>query len=550
MTRVRIGTAAICMLLLCAGFTAPAYSHAVLMDSSPKAKQMFDTSPADVSVTFNEGVGPVFFRILDQAGKEVGSPGEILLDGTRMIMPLGATLPNGTYLMTYRVISADTHPVGATIPFSVGEPLAETDLTAAAPAEPTSGWTVVVALNRWILYAAMLLAAGSALFLVAFTVSLALVERTARVGRLAAMVGAVAYFLAIGFGGAEMVLGGGGAMFQPDGWSRGLSSTLMPSAAIGVPAMLLLWWALGGDGQQPRSIALLLGALAAIGSFLVTGHAATAAPVWLMATMVGLHLTATAFWFGALYPLYQSAKLESAHACGALMLRFSKLAVMAVGAVVLSGLVISWTQVQSVSNLLGNDYGEGLLRKLILFVAVLGIAAWNKLALTPALERGDDEAKHRIRTTIRVESALYLLVIGAAMALTLSTPPRALVEQSAGSSGAMQMGGAGFKTTVKSVEGYSVDIDLSPAAAGENMLMATVKNPAGEVIADLTDLEIIVTLESAGITDVRLKGESVGNGMWHVMIQEMLIPGEWVLEVDAFVSDFDKVQFSTPVDIR
>jgi copper transport protein len=550
MTRVRIGTAAMFMLLLCAGFTAPAFSHAVLMDSSPKAKQMFDTSPADVSVTFNESVGPVFFRILDQAGKEVGNPGEIRLDGTRMIMPLGATLPNGTYLMTYRVISADTHPVGATIPFSVGEPLAETDLSAAAQAEPTSGWTTAVALNRWILYAAMLLAAGSALFLVAFTVSLPLVVRTARVGRVAAVVGAVAYVLAIGFGGAEMVLGAGGAMFQPDSWSRGLASTLMPSAAIGVPAMLLLWWAFGGDGQQPRSTVLLLGALAAIGSFLVTGHAATAAPVWLMATMVGVHLTAIAFWFGALYPLYQSAKLESAQACGALMLRFSKLAVIAVGAVVLSGLVISWTQVQSISNLLGNDYGEGLLRKLILFVAVLGIAAWNKLALTPALERGDDQAKRRIRTTIRVEYALYLLVIGAAMALTLSTPPRALVEQSAGRSGGMQMGGAGFKATVKSADGYSVDIDLSPAAAGENMLMATVKNPAGEVIADLKDLEIVVTLESAGITDVRLKGESVGNGMWHVMIQEMLIPGEWVLEVDAFVSDFDKVQFSTPVNIR
>ena len=142
------------------------------------------------------------------------------------------------------------------------------------------------------------------------------------------------------------------------------------------------------------------------------------------------------------------------------------------------------------------------------------------------------------------------MVIGAAMALTLSTPPRALVEQSASNAAGMQMGGNSFKATVTSAEGYSVDIDLSPAAAGENMLMATVKSPAGEVIADLKDLEIVVTLESAGITDVRLKGEAVGNGMWHVMIQEMLIPGQWTLEVDAFVSDFDKVQFSTPVDIR
>ena len=549
MTRVRVA-AAVCAWLLGWGFAAPAHSHAVLMDSSPKAKQMFDTSPEEVSVTFNEGVGPVFFRILDQTGKEVGSPGDIRLDGTRMIMPLGSALANGTYLMTYRVISADTHPVGATIPFSVGEPLAETNLSAAAQAEPTSSWTTAVALNRWILYAAMLLAAGSALFLVAFTVSPPLMVRTASIGRLAAIVGALTYVLAIGFGGAEMILGGGGALFQADSWTRGLSSTLMPSATIGVPAMLLLWWAFGGDAQQPRGTALLLGALAAIGSFLVTGHAATATPVWLMATMVGVHLTATAFWFGAFYPLYQSSKLDSVQACGALMLRFSKLAVIAVGAVVLSGLIISWTQVESISNLLGNEYGEGLLRKLILFAIVLGIAAWNKLSLTPALMRGDEQAKRRIGTTIRVEYALYVMVIGAAMALTLSTPPRALVEQSAGNSAGMQMGGNSFKATVTSAEGYSVDIDLSPAAAGENMLMATVKSPAGEVIADLKDLEIVVTLESAGITDVRLKGEAVGNGMWHVMIQEMLIPGQWTLEVDAFVSDFDKVQFSTPVDIR
>lgn len=549
MTRMRVAAAA-CACLLGWGFAAPALPHAVLMDSSPKAKQMFDKSPEEVSVTFNEGVGPVFFRILDQTGKEVGSPGAIRLDGTRMIMPLGSALPNGTYLMTYRVISADTHPVGATIPFSVGEPLSETNLSAAAEASATSGWTIAVAINRWMLYAAMLLAAGSALFLVVFTVSRPLIARTERIGRLASVVGALTYVLAIGLGGAEMVLGGGSALFEADSWTRGLSSTLMPSAAIGVPAMLLLLWGFSGEPQQPRATALLVGALAAIGSFLVTGHAATAAPVWLMATMVGVHLIATAMWFGAFYPLYQSSRLDSAQVSGALMLRFSKLAVPAVAAVVVSGLVISWTQVESLSNLLGNDYGEGLLRKLILFAIVLGIAAWNKLALTPALERGDEEAKRRIGTTIRVEYALYVMVIGAAMALTLSTPPRALVEQSAGSAAGMQMGGDGFKQTVTSAEGYSVDIDLSPAAAGENMLMATVKGPTGEVLADLKDLEIVLTLESAGITDVRLKGEPVGNGMWHVMIQEMLIPGQWTLEVDAFVSDFDKVQFSTAVDIR
>jgi copper transport protein len=119
---VAAGRALLAACLLCVSLMPQrAWAHAVLMDSSPKAQQQLDVAPKEVAVTFNESVGPIFFRIIDKTGAEVGKPGEIRLDGTRMLMALGDSLPNGTYVMTYRVISADTHPVGATIPFSIGE---------------------------------------------------------------------------------------------------------------------------------------------------------------------------------------------------------------------------------------------------------------------------------------------------------------------------------------------------------------------------------------------------------------------------------------------
>ncbi|MDX2225087.1 MAG: copper resistance protein CopC [Rhodospirillaceae bacterium] len=549
LTRLVPRAAAVLAILLCQAWTQSALAHAVLMDSSPKAGQMLETAPKEVSVTFNENVGPIFFKLLDRTGKEVGAPGEIRLDGFSMILPLNEDLPNGTYVLTYRVISADTHPVGATFGFSVGEPMADMSAMSAGADQGATAWTYAVAANRWVLYAAMLLAAGSALFTLLLNAPASVNAAAYALGRTGAIAAAIAYFLSIGFGGAEMVMGGAGALFAADTWSRGLASTLTPSAAIGIPGMLILIWAFAAGPEKPKSGALAVGAAAAIGSFLVTGHAATAPPVWMMAPAVGVHLVATAFWMGALYPLYKSTRLMSVNESGALMTEFSTRAVWAVGAIVLSGVLITWTQVQSIGNLFGNDYATSLLSKLGLFVVVLALAAYNKTSLTPALERGDSGGAARIRTTIRVEYAVYILILGAAMTMTLTTPPRAIVAQGEGSGGmAMDMSG-GFKATVQN-QGYSAEFDLSPAKAGENMLMVTVKDSGGNVLTEMADLELVAALESAGISDITLKGEKMPNGMWHVMVKEMIIPGEWTLRVDAFVSDFDKVGFETKVQIK
>ena len=328
---------------------------------------------------------------------------------------------------------------------------------------------------------------------------------------------------------------------------RSMGSTLTPSAAIGLPAMLVLIYAFGQSADKPKTGALTVGAIAAIGSFLVTGHAATAAPVWLMATVVAIHLFATAFWFAALYPLYKTTQATDASAAGAVMTKFSIWAMISVGAIVLSGVVMSAVQVETLEKLTNNDYGMRLIRKLILVAIILGLATYNKFALTPALERGDIAAAPKIRRTIRIEYALYVLVLGAAMTLTLTTPPRAIMAP--GAAGGMAMGGDAYKTTAQA-DGYSVDLEITPAKAGENMIMVTVKGKDGQPITTLADLEITGNLQSAGISDVLVKGQNLGNGMWHVTFKEMIIPGDWSLQIAAFVNDFDKVTFEATAPIK
>jgi copper transport protein len=523
-----------------------AFAHAVLMESSPKAGQMFDTSPKEISVTFNENVGPIFFKILDKTGKDVGSPGEIKIDGYKLTLPLNATLPNGTYVLTYRVISADTHPVGATFGFSVGEPMADTSQMSAGADSASTPWTFAVSANRWLLYATMLLAAGSALFTILVQSPGAVGAAAYGLGRKAAAVAAISYILSIGIGGAEMVMGGGGALFSLDTWIRGTQSTLTPSAAIGVPAMLILIWAYGHGSAQPKTGALLVGSAAAVASFLVTGHAATAAPVWLTAPMVAVHLACTAFWLGALYPLLVSTTAVSAKESGAIMTQFSLRAVYTVTAIALSGAVISWVQLESPANLFGNQYGASLTRKLLLFVIILGFAAYNKMVLTPALESGKAGSESRIRRSIRIEYVIYVLILGAAMSLTLTTPPRAIVDQGGAGMGGMAMDG--IKTSIKN-DKYTADLEITPAKAGENMIMVTVKGADGQVLK-VSDVEMVANLEAAGISDLTVKGERLPNEMWHIMVKDMIIPGEWSVRIDVFIDDFDKVGFETKAQIK
>ena len=201
-----------CLALLAAlpfvsGFSAAAWSHAVLLGSTPAAEASLDSSPKEIVFNFNENVGPIFIKILDRTGAEVGDLGEWEVDGNDVITPVNAELPNGTYIATYRVISADTHPVGGSVVFAVGEPVASMGDVAATGGE-TSGWVVPVAINRFVQYGAMLLAAGAALFVVGMSVPARIEESVFRMGRLAAAAAAVTYILALGFGGAEMVMGG------------------------------------------------------------------------------------------------------------------------------------------------------------------------------------------------------------------------------------------------------------------------------------------------------------------------------------------------------
>jgi copper transport protein len=529
------------LLAVCV-FPAVAWAHAVLLGSSPAADEVLDSAPAEIELNFNENVGPIFIRVLDATGAEVGSPEGWRVDGNDVFLPLTDTLANGTYILTYRVISADTHPVGSTFVFGVGEPIR--DMSQEQMGGGDTGWTWVVAANRTLLYASTLLAAGSALLVLMMTWPVSLWPALAAQGRLAAVVAGVTYLLSVGLGGAEMLMGGAGALFSPDTWRQGLGSTLLPSALIGIPGTLVLLVAFRRVAASTPL--LLVGAALAIGGFLVTGHAATAPPVWLMALAVAVHLVCAAFWFAALRPLWLSTRLEEPAESGRLMRAFSQRAIWSVGALFLSGLLISYVQVETLGELIGSDYGVRLVLKIVLFLVLLVFAATNKHRHTPRLEAGEAQAAESMRRSIRIEYGVMVAVLVAAVSLTLPSPPRS----AAAAGGADAMGDMGETiVAVGEKRGYAVRAEISPGRTGENMVMFSFTDASGGAV-EMQRVDTIWSLPSAGLEGVEREAEKISPMMFHLMTSDLILPGTWQFTVSAYVDDFTKINIPLSAEIR
>lgn len=284
----------------------------------------------------------------------------------------------------------------------------------------TSAWALLAALNRWALYALMLISAGSAMFVLLTPMPQRVADEALRLGKIAAIPAALCFVTALGFGGAEIMAGGLDSLWSGETWAMGASTSLGRSAALGVPAVLLLW----AGCNWRLNLLLGLGAIGGILSFLMTGHAATAEPVWLTGPAVGIHLIGAAYWLGALFPLYDAARNCDAATAGGVIVAFSYRALGFVAAIVASGIVISWIQLASPEALLSTTYGLRLIVKIGLFGALLALAAYNKLILTPRILSDSGEAMAQLRQVIRIEYLLIVLVLGAAVTLTLTEPPR------------------------------------------------------------------------------------------------------------------------------
>jgi putative copper resistance protein D len=241
---------------------------------------------------------------------------------------------------------------------------------------------------------------------------------------------------------AAVVTGRPGAALDLGEWARLLGRSQFGTVWLVRHGVLLLLAALlllrereqtGADRIAFRLEAGLLAAVA-VAAMAWAGHAAAVEPAGLTAALLdALHLLAAGAWFGALAPVAALLRRASdergadARPFAAVAVRaFSRLALVVMTLVVLTGIANSWFQVGGVPALVGTRYGWLLLLKVALLAPILAMAQYNRSRLLPRLS-GDGAtvgrpAMRRLGRFVAAEAALGLLILLVTSGLSLSPP--------------------------------------------------------------------------------------------------------------------------------
>ncbi|MFF0091886.1 copper resistance CopC/CopD family protein [Streptomyces canus] len=385
-TLVLLLLAACGLLLTTAG---PASAHAALTGSDPQQGVVVDKAPDQVSLTFSEKVALSndSLRVLDPKGKAVqqGKPFEV--GGTTYGVKLHSGLPDGTYTVTYQVVSADSHPVAGAYTFSVGAP----STTSVSVSGETAGGGVVgwlYGLGRYMSYAGFIVLVGGAAFVLGCWPRGAGVKPMQRlvVGGWLTLTSATLLLLLLR--GSYTGTGKVGAVFDLDL----LGNVLQTKAGAALVSRLLLLAAaalfisvLFGayDKREDEEKRDLTFGLAIGGTVVAAGLAAS----WAMAehASVGLqagiampvdvvHLLAVTTWLGGLTALLVALYRSDAPIESAAVRRFSQVAFGSVVALIATGVYQSWRQLGSWSAFTETRYGQLLLVKIGLVALLVGIA--------------------------------------------------------------------------------------------------------------------------------------------------------------------------------
>ncbi|CAL4860096.1 copper resistance CopC family protein [Microbacterium sp. MM2322] len=121
LSRIALASAGIATLLVLA-VAAPASAHDELLGSTPSANEKLAGAPASVVLTYSAAIMPEGATVVvwDADGKDWAA-GDPVIDTNTLTLPLDSGMPDAGYLVEWRVVSSDGHPISGKIPFAVGD---------------------------------------------------------------------------------------------------------------------------------------------------------------------------------------------------------------------------------------------------------------------------------------------------------------------------------------------------------------------------------------------------------------------------------------------
>jgi copper transport protein len=495
--RAALAAVALAGVWILAGPASAAYAHAALVGTTPVRGSVVSTVPAQVVLTFSESVRPVPGKVKviapDGSRADTGDP---RVSGSELFIPLRPDGARGTYLVSYRVISADSHPIGGAYTYSVGAPSpggppALTEAVDTASPVVEAAFPVV----RWVGYAGLLLMVGATVVLGMFWPQRLDRAGPGRVIWLGAGLVAASTL-------AELVLqvpyvAGGGLLSGRGSDVREVLSSQFGAAhliRLGVVAATLILVRPMVRGQGSGGDRVLLGLLGVIGvaTWSVSGHPSASSVPTITTVSDMVHIAAMSLWVGGLVMLI---RFVLPHATGpelrAIIPIWSRWATYAVVALVATGLVQAVVEVRTLTALVSTTYGWLLVAKVGVVAAILAVASLTRRFALPGGFAAEGAAQ-RLRLLVIAEAVGLAAVLGLTSVLVQTTPART----------------AQASTSLPTVQSalmrdklFTLIVDVQPAQVGINEIHLYATTPDG-LPADVKQWTVKASLPAAGIEPI------------------------------------------------
>ena len=498
-----------------------ASAHAYLIKTTPAASGVLNSPPRQVALTYDEAVEPRFaiISVTDTSGTQetTGPVQRSAADPDTLVVGVRAGLPEGWYLIYWRAISVDGHPVQGAFTYAIG-PNPGPAPRFAIPSIAGSAKSAQPLVSRWLMFLSVMVSIG--LFVLRFLVA-RLLPRRVSAARLRPLSVAFVITSVLGLIMIPVYLDASTAidslrsmfdvtalvpLFSVTAFGRGYLDMELCYALFCLAAWVALY--LDRPGRPLRSVAelgaqtgALLAAVATLGIPGSAGHAAQTSPRGLTIAADWLHLIAGSLWLGGLVGLlvlwFTAGAENRVRVLSHVVPRFSKLALGSVALLLSTGTIETIDHMPALDALWRTGYGVAILVKIAILVVAMAIASGNLLWTSPTLAAARSDSDHdppapppgaiaRRRASPAAAAVLLRRLVGvetvlvggavfvAALLSSLAPPPPAFALQDS----ALAQVGPG--RVVKSVTraGYRLAVLVSPnkAAAPDSFALRLTRN--------------------------------------------------------------------------
>ncbi len=546
------------MTLVALALPVAASAHAYLTKTVPDASVVLNIAPRTVALTFDEAVEPRFAIISvtdkDANQEATGPASRAASNPDTLIVPLRAHLAEGWYLVYWRAISVDGHPVEGAFTFAVG-PNPGPSPQFVIPHISQTATTTPLLVARWAVFITVMASLG--LFFMRVAIARPAARRLPGTSLRAITVAfgvasslgllAVPVFLeestAIDSLRSFFDVGALMPLFRTTAFGRGYVDLELCLALFTAAAWISLW--VDRPEREHRSIAeivALTGAGIAAAAVAVVpgaaGHAAQTAPRGIALALDALHFAAGSIWLGGLLGLLVLwlglPRARRASALAICVPRFSNVAFVSVMVLLGSGVWASVLHLPILAALWQTQYGVAILVKAGLLAAAMLLGAVNlvrtkpRLAAAranPALARS---ATLLLRRTVATEAGLLVCAVFAAAVLSSLAPPaKALAEEGS----ALAKVGPGRVAATVHQAGYTLQVLIAPnKAAAPNTFALKLTKDGSPVRGATVTLGFAMLDMEMGTQQYALK--ETGPGVYSRPAPALVMVGHWALAFD------------------